>query len=345
MSLTYESAGVNKNEGYAEVNLIKGFIKNTYTPGVLSDLGGFSGLFEIDKSKYENPVLVSGTDGVGTKVMLAQMLDKHDTVGIDCVAMCVNDILCQGAKPLFFLDYIATGKLVAEKMASIVEGVAKGCIDSGAALIGGETAEMPGMYSEKDYDLAGFCVGIVDKDKIIDGKKNVKEGDIILALPSSGLHSNGFSLVRKIIFEHKKLDVQSELLDGKTLAEVLLTPTRIYVKDVLEIMERYRINAMSHITGGGLYENVPRVLPENLDAVIEVDEIPEQKIFSKLREWGDLDKEEMYGTFNMGVGLVMVIDKKDVEGIKAMKPEIIELGKIVKGSGKVILNTGVNNNG
>lgn len=345
MSLTYESAGVNKNEGYAEVNLIKGFIKNTYTPGVLSDLGGFSGLFEIDKSKYENPVLVSGTDGVGTKVMLAQMLDKHDTVGIDCVAMCVNDILCQGAKPLFFLDYIATGKLVAEKMASIVEGVAKGCIDSGAALIGGETAEMPGMYSEKDYDLAGFCVGIVDKDKIIDGKKNVKEGDIILALPSSGLHSNGFSLVRKIIFEHKKLDVQSELLDGKTLAEVLLTPTRIYVKDVLEIMERYRINAMSHITGGGLYENVPRVLPENLDAVIEADEIPGQKIFSKLREWGDLDKEEMYGTFNMGVGLVMVIDKKDVEGIKAMKPEIIELGKIVKGSGKVILNTGVNNNG
>lgn len=345
MSLTYESAGVNKNEGYAEVNLIKGFIKNTYTPGVLSDLGGFSGLFEIDKSKYENPVLVSGTDGVGTKVMLAQMLDKHDTVGIDCVAMCVNDILCQGAKPLFFLDYIATGKLVAEKMASIVEGVAKGCIDSGAALIGGETAEMPGMYSEKDYDLAGFCVGIVDKDKIIDGKKNVKEGDIILALPSSGLHSNGFSLVRKIIFEHKKLDVQRELLDGKTLAEVLLTPTRIYVKDVLEIMERYRINAMSHITGGGLYENVPRVLPENLDAVIEADEIPEQKIFSKLREWGDLDKEEMYGTFNMGVGLVMVIDKKDVEGIKAMKPEIIELGKIVKGSGKVILNTGVNNNG
>lgn len=345
MSLTYESAGVNKNEGYAEVNLIKGFIKNTYTPGVLSDLGGFSGLFEIDKSKYENPVLVSGTDGVGTKVMLAQMLDKHDTVGIDCVAMCVNDILCQGAKPLFFLDYIATGKLVAEKMASIVEGVAKGCIDSGAALIGGETAEMPGMYSEKDYDLAGFCVGIVDKDKIIDGKKNVKEGDIILALPSSGLHSNGFSLVRKIIFEHKKLDVQSELLDGKTLAEVLLTPTRIYVKDVLEIMERYRINAMSHITGGGLYENVPRVLPENLDAVIEADEIPEQKIFSKLREWGDLDKEEMYGTFNMGVGLVMVIDKKDAEGIKAMKSEIIELGKIVKGSGKVILNTGVNNNG
>ena len=345
MSLTYESAGVNKNEGSAEVNLIKGFIKNTYTPGVLSDLGGFSGLFEIDKSKYENPVLVSGTDGVGTKVMLAQMLDKHDTVGIDCVAMCVNDILCQGAKPLFFLDYIATGKLVAEKMASIVEGVAKGCIDSGAALIGGETAEMPGMYSEKDYDLAGFCVGIVDKDKIIDGKKNVKEGDIILALPSSGLHSNGFSLVRKIIFEHKKLDVQSELLDGKTLAEVLLTPTRIYVKDVLEIMERYRINAMSHITGGGLYENVPRVLPENLDAVIEADEIPEQKIFSKLREWGDLDKEEMYGTFNMGVGLVMVIDKKDAEGIKAMKPEIIELGKIVKGSGKVILNTGVNNNG
>ena len=345
MSLTYESAGVNKNEGYAEVNLIKGFIKNTYTPGVLSDLGGFSGLFEIDKSKYENPVLVSGTDGVGTKVMLAQMLDKHDTVGIDCVAMCVNDILCQGAKPLFFLDYIATGKLVAEKMASIVEGVAKGCIDSGAALIGGETAEMPGMYSEKDYDLAGFCVGIVDKDKIIDGKKNVKEGDIILALPSSGLHSNGFSLVRKIIFEHKKLDVQSELLDGKTLAEVLLTPTRIYVKDVLEIMERYRINAMSHITGGGLYENVPRVLPENLDAVIEADEIPEQKIFSKLREWGDLDKEEMYGTFNMGVGLVMVTDKKDAKGIKAMKPEIIELGKIVKGSGKVILNTGVNNNG
>ena len=221
MKLTYESAGVNKEEGYNEVNLIKKFIKKTYTEGVLSDLGGFSGLFELDKSKYDNPVLVSGTDGVGTKVKISQLMDVHNTVGIDCVAMCVNDILCQGAKPLFFLDYIATGKLVAEKMASIVEGVAEGCIKSGAALIGGETAEMPGIYKEDDYDIAGFCVGVVDKNHIIDGKKNVKVGDIILALPSSGVHSNGFSLIRKIIFDYRKFKLDKKLDFGKTLRRIV----------------------------------------------------------------------------------------------------------------------------
>lgn len=267
MALTYKSAGVNKHEGYNEVNLIKKFIKNTYTEGVLSDLGGFSGLFELGKD-FKNPVLVSGTDGVGTKVKLAQMMDVHNTVGIDCVAMCVNDILCQGAKPLFFLDYIATGKLVAEKMASIVEGVAEGCIQSGSALIGGETAEMPGIYKEEDYDIAGFCVGVVEKDKIIDGKKNVKKGNVILALPSSGVHSNGFSLVRKIIFDYKNFSLNDMIETGKTLGEELLTPTKIYAKSIVNLLEKFKVNGLCHITGGGIYENVPRVLGDDVDAKI-----------------------------------------------------------------------------
>lgn len=342
MSLTYESAGVNKHEGYNEVNLIKKFIKNTYTPGVLSDLGGFSGLFEINKGDYEKPVLVSGTDGVGTKVKISQMIDKHDTIGIDCVAMCVNDILCQGAKPLFFLDYIATGKLVSEKMAKIVEGVAEGCIQSGAALIGGETAEMPGIYKDDDYDLAGFCVGIVDKDKIIDGKENVKEGNIVLALPSSGIHSNGFSLVRKIIFDVKgfSLDEKVEGLDS-LLGEELLVPTRIYAKEILKILENYSINGLCHITGGGIYENLPRVISENLDININENSFPKKKIFSLLQEWGNISKEEMYGTFNMGLGMILIVNKKDVEGIKdlikTLGSEIYEIGEVVKGTSKINL--------
>lgn len=342
MSLTYESAGVNKHEGYNEVNLIKKFIKNTYTPGVLSDLGGFSGLFEINKDNYEKPVLVSGTDGVGTKVKISQMIDKHDTIGIDCVAMCVNDILCQGAKPLFFLDYIATGKLVAEKMAKIVEGVAEGCIQSGAALIGGETAEMPGIYKEEDYDLAGFCVGIVDKDKIIDGKENVKEGNVVLALPSTGIHSNGFSLVRKIVFDVKgfSLDEKIEGLENK-LGEELLTPTRIYAKEVLKILENYTVNGLCHITGGGIYENLPRVISENLDINIKEDSFPKKKIFDLLQEWGNISKEEMYGTFNMGLGMILIVNKEDVEGIKdlvkTLDSEIYEIGEVVKGTSKINL--------
>lgn len=341
MALTYKSAGVDKHEGYNEVNLIKKFIKNTYTDGVISDLGGFSGLFELNKDAYENPVLVSGTDGVGTKVKLAQMMNVHNTVGIDCVAMCVNDILCQGAKPLFFLDYIATGKLVAEKMASIVEGVAQGCIQSNAALIGGETAEMPGIYKEEDYDIAGFCVGVVDKKKIIDGKKSVKEGNIILALPSSGVHSNGFSLVRKIIFDHKKFSLDDKISTGKTLGEELLTPTRIYAKVVVKLLENFKINGLCHITGGGLYENVPRVLGENVDAKIFENKIPKKEIFSLLQQWGEISKEEMYGTFNMGVGMLLFVEKKDVENIKKffenMNEEIYEVGEVVKGNSNVIL--------
>ena len=269
MSLSYKEAGVDKEQGYKEVGLIKKFIKETYTPGVLSDLGGFSGLFSLEQEKLSHPVLVSGTDGVGTKVVLAQKLDRHKTIGIDCVAMCVNDILCQGAKPLFFLDYIACGKLDAEKMAGIVEGVAEGCKRAGAALIGGETAEMPGVYREEDYDLAGFAVGIVDREKIIDGKLKVKEGDSILALPSSGIHSNGFSLVRKIIFDKMHLDLEKECISGKSLADILLTPTRIYVREVLPVLHAVDVHAMAHITGGGLPENLPRVLPEGLSAVIK----------------------------------------------------------------------------
>lgn len=341
MALTYESAGVNKHEGYNEVNLIKKFIKNTYTEGVLSDLGGFSGLFELNKEKYEKPVLVSGTDGVGTKVKLAQMMNIHNTVGIDCVAMCVNDILCQGAKPLFFLDYIATGKLVAEKMASIVEGVADGCIKSGAALIGGETAEMPGIYKEEDYDIAGFCVGIVDRDKIIDGKKTVKKGNIILALPSSGVHSNGFSLVRKIIFDHKKFSLDEKIETGKTLGEELLTPTNIYAKQIIRLLENFKVNGLCHITGGGLYENVPRALAEDVDAKIFEEKIPKKEIFSLLQQWGEVSKEEMYGTFNMGVGMLIFVEKEDVSQIKELfkeiNEEIFEVGEVVEGTSKVIL--------
>lgn len=338
--LTYAAAGVDKEEGYKEVQLIKKFIKKTYTPGVLSDLGGFSGLFELNKDAYEQPVLVSGTDGVGTKVKLAQMMDVHDTVGIDCVAMCANDILCQGAKPLFFLDYIATGKLVAERMAKIVEGIAEGCLQSNAALIGGETAEMPGIYQGEDYDIAGFCVGVVDKKKIIDGSK-IKEGDVVLALPSSGVHSNGFSLVRKIIFDLKNLQLDDyiEELDAK-IGEVLLTPTKIYVKPVLNILEKYEIHGLSHITGGGIYENLPRMLPENLDITIHENAFPKLKIFDVIQKWGDISKKEMYSTFNMGIGMVLVVAKEEAEEImnltKEAGQEIYKVGEIISGNKNVV---------
>lgn len=341
-NLTYRDAGVNKEEGYQEVALIKEMVKRTYQKGVLSDLGGFSGLFEIDKNAYEAPVLVSGTDGVGTKVKLAQMSDVHNTVGIDCVAMCVNDILCQGAKPLFFLDYIATGKLVAQKMASIVEGIAEGCMDAGCALIGGETAEMPGIYKEDDYDVAGFCVGIVDKHRIIDGKRDVKAGDVILALPSSGIHSNGFSLVRKIVFDVMNFNLEEEIPElGKKLKDELLTPTRIYVKPVLKLLEHFDIHGLCHITGGGLYENVPRILSQDADARIEKSKIPVKKIFELLEKWGNIENDEMYGTFNMGVGMLLFVAKEDVAGIvkmlEEMGEEVFQIGEIVEGSSKVVL--------
>ena len=335
MSLSYKEAGVDKEQGYKEVGLIKKFIKETYTSGVLSDLGGFSGLFSLEQEKISHPVLVSGTDGVGTKVVLAQKLDRHKTIGIDCVAMCVNDILCQGAKPLFFLDYIACGKLHAEKMAGIVEGVAEGCKRAGAALIGGETAEMPGVYREEDYDLAGFAVGIVDREKIIDGKKKVEEGDLILALPSSGIHSNGFSLVRKIIFDKMHLDLEKEQISGESLADILLTPTRIYVREVLHVLHAVDVHAMAHITGGGLPENLPRVLPEGLSVLIDESALPRLPIFTKLQEWGELSREEMFGTFNMGVGFTLFVRKEDEKTVLSMLPEARRIGEVARGKGEV----------
>lgn len=312
MGLDYKSAGVNKEAGYQQVQLIKDMMKATYTDQVMTETGGFSGMVELGAPDMKAPVLVSGTDGVGTKLMVAQEVGIHDTVGIDLVAMCVNDIICQGAKPLFFLDYIATGKLVPEKMASIVQGVADGCKQAGAALIGGETAEMPGMYGEDDYDLAGFAVGLVDKEKIISGK-DIKAGDIAIALPSSGVHSNGFSLVRAIL-EKNKIDFNDQYRDtNKTVGEVLLTPTKIYAKDVLAVVNAMTVKGLAHITGGGLFENVPRTLPEGLGLSVNRDQIPTLDIFDYLQDLGQVAEDEMFGTFNMGIGMVIFLDPADVD--------------------------------
>lgn len=312
MGLDYKSAGVNKEAGYQQVQLIKDMMKATYTDQVMTETGGFSGMVELGASDMKAPVLVSGTDGVGTKLMVAQEVGIHDTVGMDLVAMCVNDIICQGAKPLFFLDYIATGKLVPEKMASIVQGVADGCKQAGAALIGGETAEMPGMYGEDDYDLAGFAVGLVDKEKIISGK-DIKAGDIAIALPSSGVHSNGFSLVRAIL-EKNNISFNDQYRDtNRTVGEVLLTPTKIYAKDVLALIEAVTVKGLAHITGGGLFENVPRTLPEGLGLAVNRDQIPTLEIFDYLQDLGQVAEDEMFGTFNMGVGMIIFLDPADVD--------------------------------
>ncbi len=341
MSLSYKDSGVDKEAGYKEVKLIKEMVKKTYIPGVLSDIGGFSGLFQLDTKEYKEPVLVSGTDGVGTKLKIAFMMDKHDTIGQDCVAMCANDIACQGAKLLFFLDYIATGKLIPEKMASIVEGVANGCKLAGCALIGGETAEMPGFYKEDEYDLAGFCVGIVDKDRIITGE-NIKEGDMLIGLPSSGIHSNGYSLVRKIVFEKKKMDVDTYIPElGKTLGEELLIPTRIYVPVVLDLIEKFNIKGISHITGGGFYENIPRMLPEGFTAHIDTSPIQVPVIFHLLQQWGNIDQREMYSTFNMGVGMVLAVDKDELDSIaehlRSRGESFYILGEVKAGQEGVVL--------
>ena len=332
MAITYKDAGVDKEAGYKQVKLIKETVKATHIEGVLNDIGGFAGMFELGKLKMENPVLVSGTDGVGSKVQIAQMMDIHNTVGEDCVAMCVNDILCQGAKPIFFLDYIATGKLVPEKMAAIVEGVASGCKKAGAALLGGETAEMPGIYKENDYDLAGFAVGVVEKDKIIDGSK-ISEGDVLLGLPSSGVHSNGYSLVRKIVFDHKKMDLNDYIDDlGTTLGEALLVPTKIYVKDVYPLIEKYEIKGLCHITGGGIYENLPRILPEGHGADVDMTQVEIPKIFNLLQEWGGIETKEMYGTFNMGLGMVLVVSEETAQEILSKEDQkLYRLGKVTKG--------------
>ena len=309
----YAAAGVDITAGYRSVELMKEHIKRTHTPGVFSDVGGFGGLFLPDLSGMKEPVLVSGTDGVGTKLKLAFLMDKHDTVGIDCVAMCVNDIICCGAKPLFFLDYIACGKNYPERIADLVKGVAEGCVQAGAALIGGETAEMPGFYPEDEYDLAGYSTGIVDREKIIDNK-TMQAGDVIIALPSSGVHSNGFSLVRKV-FDVENRDIKSpvESLGGKSLGETLLTPTRIYVKPVLALLEKVHVRGISHITGGGFYENIPRSIPDGLGARIDRAAVRVLPIFDLIARAGDISERDMFNTFNMGVGMSIVVPADEAD--------------------------------
>ena len=312
-SESYKAAGVDITAGYQAVELMKKHIARTVTDGVMSGIGGFGGLFEMDLTGITKPVLVSGTDGVGTKLKLAFLMDKHDTVGIDCVAMCVNDIICCGAKPLFFLDYIAVGKNFPEKIASIVSGVAEGCVQSGAALIGGETAEMPGFYPEDEYDLAGFAVGVVDKDKILDNS-SIKEGDVILALPSSGVHSNGFSLVRRVLdVEHEDIKTPLEELGGKSIGEALLAPTKIYVKPMLALFEQVKVKAVSHITGGGFYENIPRSIPKGFGAKIDKAALQIPPIFNMIAKKGNIPERDMFNTFNMGVGMSVIVAKEDVE--------------------------------
>lgn len=330
--LNYKEAGVDKEAGYKEVALIKELVKRTQNENVLSSIGGFSGLYAL--GQYKDPVLVSGTDGVGTKLKLAFMTGVHNTVGEDAVAMCVNDILCQGAKPLFFLDYIGTGKLEPEKMASVVEGVANGCVKGEMALIGGETAEMPGFYEDGEYDIAGFAVGVVERDEIIDGSK-IKEGDVILGLASSGLHSNGFSLVRKIVFEHENLDLNEHYGLDRTLGEELLTPTRIYVKSVRPVIEETDVHGIVHITGGGIYENVPRILPKGLTAKLDYTGVERPKIFDAIAKWGKIETKEMYNTFNMGIGMMLFVGEKDAPKARQLMEErgetVYELGRVVKG--------------
>lgn len=306
-SESYAAAGVDVTAGYESVELIKSHVKRTNIPGVIGGIGGFGGMFEIAANEYKNPVLVSGTDGVGTKLKLAFLMDKHDTIGIDCVAMCVNDVACSGAKPLFFLDYIACGKNYPEKIAQIVAGVAEGCVQSGCALVGGETAEHPGLMPNEEYDLAGFTVGIGEKDKLVSGE-NLKAGDALIAVASSGVHSNGFSLVRKVFdVNEKTIAVKYDEL-GKTLGEELLTPTRIYVKPLLALMDQVRVNAISHITGGGFYENVPRMLNQDTLAVIEKDKCFKLPIFDLIQKTGGISEHDMYNTFNMGNGLIIAVD-------------------------------------
>ena len=340
-SESYAAAGVDITAGYRAVELMKKHIAKTMTSGVVSDIGGFGGLFAPDVSGMSEPVLVSGTDGVGTKLRLAELMGKHDTIGIDCVAMCVNDVICCGAKPLFFLDYIAIGKNVPEKVASIVSGVAEGCVQAGCALIGGETAEMPGFYPEDEYDLAGFSVGVVDKSKILD-KETMQEGDVLIALPSSGVHSNGFSLVRKV-FQVEKGGLDRRYADlGQTLGETLLTPTRIYVKPVLALLKAgVRIRSISHITGGGFYENIPRCIPDGLCAKIEKKALHIPPIFPLLARMGGISERDMFNTFNMGTGMVLVAARdsadKALAALHSLGQEAGVIGEIVSGEEKVAL--------
>ena len=338
---SYAAAGVDITAGYKAVELMKKHIARTNTPGVCSDVGGFGGLFELDLEGIQKPVLVSGTDGVGTKLKIAFIMDKHDTIGIDCVAMCVNDVICAGAKPLFFLDYIACGKNVPERIADIVKGVAEGCVQAGAALIGGETAEMPGFYPIDEYDLAGYCTGVVDKSKIIDNKQ-MKEGDVIIALPSTGVHSNGFSLVRKV-FDVENADIKKPMaeLGGKSVGEALLTPTKIYVKPILALLDQIKVKGISHITGGGFYENIPRSIPDGLGAKVDKSAVRILPIFDLIAKVGGISERDMFNTFNMGVGMCVITSPEDAEKaleiLKANGEDAYVIGEVVKSEDKVIL--------
>ncbi len=339
-SESYKKAGVDVTAGYKAVELMKQHIARTTLPGCVSGIGGFGGLFELDMTGITKPVLVSGTDGVGTKIKIAFILDKHDTVGIDCVAMCVNDIICCGAKPQFFLDYIACGKNIPEKIAEIVSGVAEGCVQAGCALIGGETAEHPGLMPEEEYDLAGFSVGVVDKSKIL-RPDTQKAGDVLIAIKSSGVHSNGFSLVRKVFdVNEKNLAMHFDDL-GATLGETLLTPTRIYVKAIMQLIDSVTVKSVSHITGGGFYENIPRSLPKNLSAKIERNAVQVLPIFDLIARTGNIPERDMFNTFNMGVGMIAAVDKNDadkaVAAIKAAGEDAYILGELVESEEGVII--------
>ena len=340
-SASYAAAGVNIEAGYEGVKLMKKHVQRTFIPGVISDLGGFGGLFAPELTGIAEPVLVSGTDGVGTKQRIAQLMDRHDTVGIDCVAMCVNDIVCCGAKPLFFLDYIAIGKNEPEKVAALVSGVAEGCVRAGCALIGGETAEHPGTMAPEDYDLAGFSVGLVDKSRILD-PNTVREGDVILALASSGLHSNGFSLVRKV-FDMERADLGARIPElGQTLGEALLTPTKIYVKPVLSAIQAAEVHGISHITGGGFYENIPRAIPVGLCARIEKAAVRRLPIFSLVQERGEIPERDMFNTFNMGVGMSLTVSRdtadKALEALRAAGEEAYVIGEVIRDEDRIRLD-------
>ncbi len=338
MGIDYKSAGVDVEAGYKAVSLMKEYVKKTYDKNVIGDIGSFGGFYALG-DKPDSDVLVAGTDGVGTKLKYAFILDKHDTVGIDCVAMCVNDIVCQGAKPLLFLDYIATGKLIPEKIALIVKGVSEGCVQAGCALIGGETAEMPGFYGQDDYDMAGFSVGIAKRNKVINGKK-ISEDDVLVGLASSGIHSNGYSLVRKLFGEDKKelLKFIPEL--NAAPADILLEPTKIYVKSILSLIDKFDIKGLAHITGGGFIENIPRILPKGIAAKIDIDSYEVPAVFKYMQKKASIDNEKIYNTFNMGIGMVAAVSKKDAKDVCKFLNDIGEkayiIGKTVKGEGVIL---------
>jgi phosphoribosylformylglycinamidine cyclo-ligase len=345
VSDAYKKAGVDIAAGNEAVERMKKHVKRTFRPEVMTDLGGFGGLFGLNKDKYEEPVLVSGTDGVGTKLKIAFAMDKHDTIGIDAVAMCVNDIIVQGAEPLFFLDYLACDKVIPEKIEAIIKGISDGCVQSGCALIGGETAEMPGMYAEGEYDIAGFTVGIVDKKKIIDGSA-IRPGDVVLGLASSGVHSNGFSLVRKLLLEDKGYTLHDHVdALGDKLGNVLLTPTKLYVKPILAILDKVAIKGMAHITGGGFIENIPRVLPDGVNVEIEYGSWPILPIFELLQREGGISNNDMFRTFNMGIGMVLVVSAEDAEKAvqlaEAQGEKVYSLGKVTEGNRVVTFNGAV----